>query len=90
MTFRITGLSPEPFRPLFGLPDAELAARGIVRKAVTVKPGFPCRITLDDAEPGARLLRVRGKGRARGQRPDVAVARQLHPVGLGVRRAQLL
>ena len=56
MTFRITGLSPEPFRPLFGLPDAELAARGIVRKAVTVKPGFPCRITLDDAEPGESVL----------------------------------
>ena len=31
MTFRITGLSPEPFRPLFGLSDAQLAARGARR-----------------------------------------------------------
>lgn len=28
MSFRITGLSPEPFQPLFALSDAELAARG--------------------------------------------------------------
>ena len=27
MTYRIQGLSPEPFRPLFGLPDAALAER---------------------------------------------------------------
>jgi hypothetical protein len=25
MTFRVTGLSPEPFRRLFGLPDEALA-----------------------------------------------------------------
>ena len=29
MAFRITGLSPEPFRHLFGLTDDELAARGV-------------------------------------------------------------
>lgn len=28
MDFRITGLSPEPFLPLFALSDAELTARG--------------------------------------------------------------
>ena len=28
MNFRVTGLSPEPFRPLFGLDEATLAACG--------------------------------------------------------------
>jgi uncharacterized protein DUF1203 len=56
MTFRITGLAPEPFRPLFALDDAELTARGIERCVADAKPGFPCRVSLVDAEPGERVL----------------------------------
>ncbi|WP_300543049.1 DUF1203 domain-containing protein [Maricaulis sp.] len=56
MSFRITGLSPDAFTPYFGLPDDSLAELGIVRKTVTAKPGFPCRITLEDAEPGETVL----------------------------------
>ncbi len=56
MTFRITGLSAETFAPYFGQPDEVLAAQGIVRTPVTGKPGFPCRITLEDAEPGETVL----------------------------------
>ncbi len=56
MTYVISGLPLETFQPLFGLDDADLAARGIVRMAVTAKPGFPCRITLADAEPGETVL----------------------------------
>ncbi len=56
MTFAIRGLSPEEFRPLFGLPDEDLRARGVIRKRADAKPGFPCRITLEDAEPGETLL----------------------------------
>lgn len=56
MTFHIAGLAPETFRPLFGLSDTALAAHGVVRKTVTAKPGFPCRITLEDAEPGETVL----------------------------------
>lgn len=56
MTFRITGLSPEPFRHLFGLPDAELARHGAIRYVADSKPGFPDRITLRDAEPGETLI----------------------------------
>lgn len=56
MAFVISGLAIEDFRPLFGLPDAELAARGVVRYAVDAKPGFPCRVTLEDAEPGETVL----------------------------------
>jgi len=56
MTFQISGLSPAPFLPLFELSDAVLARRGIVRTEATSRPGFPCRVTLDDAEPGETLL----------------------------------
>jgi hypothetical protein len=56
MSFRITGLSPEPFRPLFGLSDDELAKRGAKRYVADKKPGFPDRIEMRDAEPGETLL----------------------------------
>lgn len=56
MSFRITGLSPEPFRHLFGLPDAALAAHGVRRYIADEKPGFPDRVELRDAEPGETLL----------------------------------
>jgi hypothetical protein len=58
MSFRITGLSPEPFQSLFGLSDEELAAHGARRVVADAKPGFPDRVALSDAEPGERLLLV--------------------------------
>jgi len=57
MSFRITGLSPEPFRPLFGLPDEALARHG-ARRYVADGPGFPDRIEISDAAPGETLLLV--------------------------------
>ncbi|MFA7264123.1 MAG: DUF1203 domain-containing protein [Caulobacter sp.] len=56
MSFVVTGLSPEPFAPLFDLDEAALAALGVIRMTVDNKPGFPCRITLEDAEPGETVL----------------------------------
>jgi hypothetical protein len=56
MAFRITGLPAEPFHELFALSDAELAARGAVRRIADAKPGFPCRISLTDAEPGDEVI----------------------------------
>ena len=56
MSFVVTGLAPEPFAPLFGLEAAALAERGVIRMTVDSKPGFPCRITLQDAEPGETVL----------------------------------
>ncbi len=56
MSFRIKGLSPEPFVPLYGLADAELAARGVLRYAVDKSPGFPDRIEMRDAAPGETVL----------------------------------
>jgi Protein of unknown function (DUF1203) len=56
MSFRITGLSPEPFLELYGLDDAELARRGARRVVADAKPGFPDRVEMRDAEPGETLL----------------------------------
>ncbi len=56
MQFRYTGLDAGSFRGLFALSDDELAARGIRRVTADAKPGFPCRVSLEDAEPGETLL----------------------------------
>lgn len=56
MSFRILGLSPEPFTPLFALGEEALLARGVHRFLADEPYSAPCRITLEDAEPGERLL----------------------------------
>lgn len=56
MSFMITGLPVDEFRPLFGLSDPALAARGVIRHVATAPVGFPCRITLEDAAAGQTLL----------------------------------
>ena len=58
MTYKISGLEPSQFSHLFGLGDEELAAHGAVRMTADERPGFPCRVTLDDAEIGETLLLV--------------------------------
>jgi hypothetical protein len=56
MGFRITGLPAEQFAGLFSLSDQELAARGAVRRIADAKPGYPCRVSLTDAEPGQEVI----------------------------------
>jgi hypothetical protein len=56
MSFRISALDRDEFAPLFGLSDAQLSERGIVRRVADRQPGFPCRVSLQDAEPGETLL----------------------------------
>jgi hypothetical protein len=56
MTFRIKGLSAEPFRHLYGLDADVLATSGVRRYVVDKKPGFPDRITMRDAEIGETAL----------------------------------
>lgn len=58
MSFRITGLDGSQFEHLFGLADEELGAHHAKRYIADAKPGFPCRITMEDAEPGETLLLV--------------------------------
>lgn len=55
MTYQITGLDPEPFRPLFSLSDEELEIRGMRRMTVTDN-GFPCRVSLVDRPIGEQVI----------------------------------
>jgi hypothetical protein len=58
MSFRISALPLARFAPLFSLSDHELAARNVVRRIADRKPGFPCRVSLRDADPGERVLLI--------------------------------
>ena len=55
MTYRIKGLRRTKFVPLFAMTDAELAVENAVR--VTANgPGYPCRVSLEDAKAGESLI----------------------------------
>jgi hypothetical protein len=58
MSYIVSGLSAEPFRPLFGLSDEELRARGATRVIADDDGFYPCRVNLEDATPGESLLLV--------------------------------
>jgi len=58
MTFQFKGLPFAPFEPFLRMSDAELEAIGARRMIADEKPGFPCRVTLEDAEIGERVLLV--------------------------------
>lgn len=55
MSFRITGLAPEPFQPLFDLSDEALREIGALR-VVADDPRMPCRVSMAHAELGEELL----------------------------------
>jgi hypothetical protein len=44
------------FQPLFSLSDAELSARNMRRVVADGRPVYPCRVSLQDASEGERLL----------------------------------
>jgi hypothetical protein len=56
MAYRITGLSAAQFAPLFALDDQTLASQRAERVTVLAKPGYPCRISLEDAPTGEQLI----------------------------------
>ncbi len=56
LSFRISALPREPFEALFKLDELELAKLGIRRRIAKEKPGYPCRVSLEDAEVGESLL----------------------------------
>jgi hypothetical protein len=49
-SFQLVGFSFEPFSSLFALSDAELLERNVHRVFAVTKPGYPCRVSLADAE----------------------------------------
>ena len=54
--FTVRGLSPEPFEALFNLSDDDLEKRLTRRLVADTKPGFPCRVSLQDAEAGDEVI----------------------------------
>lgn len=56
LRFRITALPAEEFAPLFRLSDTELRSGGMLRMVADAKPGFPCRVSLEDAEVGETVI----------------------------------
>jgi hypothetical protein len=55
-SFQIVGLPPAPFAPLFALSEAELSSINAQRLVADSSAGYPCRISLTDAEIGEELL----------------------------------
>ena len=56
MSFQITGLPLRQFSPLFSLSDEALSRQGMLRVIADTRPGFPCRVSLQDAEVGEKLI----------------------------------
>ena len=54
--FQVVPLAAETFAPLFELSDAELAERRIMRQLADCHPGFPCRVSLRNADIGETVL----------------------------------
>lgn len=54
--FQILPIANDAFAHLTQLTDDELALHQAVRQTVTVNPGFPCRLTLEDAPVGEEVL----------------------------------
>ncbi|MFA6958250.1 MAG: DUF1203 domain-containing protein [Thermoanaerobaculia bacterium] len=55
-TFRLIALPYDQFGPLFGVSDDDLEEMMARRVVVDEKPGFPCRVSLEDAEIGETVL----------------------------------
>jgi hypothetical protein len=56
MSFRITGIDPKPFLSLYGLDEAQLDKRGVIRVIAENDTGYPERIELRNARRGEALL----------------------------------
>lgn len=55
-SFQFIAIPSERFAALFSRSDAELRAVGARRIIVDEKPGYPCRVSLADAEVGETVL----------------------------------
>ncbi len=56
MNFQVVALPETEFQPLYGLSDDELARRGVLTTTATSSTGYPCRVSLRDADAGARMF----------------------------------
>jgi len=56
MNFQIKALDDKEFSEIFKLDNLELEKMGAVRMTVDKFPGFPCRVSLEDAEIGEEVI----------------------------------
>lgn len=56
MNFKIYALDHKEFTPYFNLSDIELEKIGVQKMIVDEYPGYPCRVSLEDAEIGEEVL----------------------------------
>jgi len=56
INFQLVPIPVEEFHPLFALSDEQLQERSAGWVVVDEKPGYPCRVSLADAEVGERVL----------------------------------
>jgi hypothetical protein len=54
--FRVSGISADIADPYHHLSDEELQKHRVLRRVADEKPGFPCRVSLVDAEIGESVL----------------------------------
>jgi hypothetical protein len=57
-SFQLVAINSQPFEHLFDLSDDQLKAMGVMRCFATENPGFPCRVSLEDADVGEELLLI--------------------------------
>ena|SRR5271165_2842409 len=57
--FRVSGIPADVIDEMRHLSDNELKKRRAVRRIVDARPGFPCRVTLEDAEWIRKVSRER-------------------------------
>ena len=58
MNFQINALDHKLFESMFSLSDKELRKIGGLRMIVDGKPGFPCRVSLEDANIGEEVILI--------------------------------
>ena len=56
MNFKVKALNHLEFKQFFEKSDIELKKQGIQRMIVDQKPGYPCRVSLEDAEIGDEVI----------------------------------
>ena len=56
IAFQLVALPMERFESLLTQSDEELRAIGVRRMVADKQPGYPCRVSLVDAEPGEYML----------------------------------
>lgn len=54
--FKISGLSIEEFSHFFDMTQEDLQIRNVQKILVEEKPGYPCRVSLEDAEVGETVF----------------------------------